>query len=1097
MSIDSKTVDKLASQASAGGGLVSPLTAGDVLATDPGQLDINTLGASEIDVLDPKIEPQPQGVEVAGPFTRGLGRALSPKNDVFNNAADKLQILKDGGTLDVLNEAEESKAVEGVTNNVLGVISEQTEPALAVQPRVQTVLPGEQEQGDMLGGLVSREDEFADFDEASTVAYNAFSRGSVIRVDGSEVPTVLGELETPAQLTNDGLLSDFRAVGGSGDAKIPDEGTILSSIEAISKTYAGQITDEKRGEITLEATRQMADLLGVDPSRVAKIILARQTGGVLIDREGGAGLAETMLASRDLLVSELKKLDGLAKTAATGGDRDALMFRAQLELVANLQMQIKGAQTEIARALSSFRVPARDGQAAPDMRNQDLTSLLGDYGGTEDIRTMAAMYMQQGDNVAAKAAIVRKGSKTKKVTDAFYEAWINILLSNPITHTKNIVGAFITTFAHVPETYAAAAIGAARRAKGGEGGVYFGQANAQLFAASMAMREAFGAAGKAFVTGERVMPGTKIEGGKGRRAVNAFSSDGMAEGKFATTVDILGHIMTLGRVPTRALEFEDTFFKVIAHRMSLYEQAYSTGIAKGFRQDQLSTHIAEYMFNPPSEGLKIADGHAKYVTLQNDLDPTGKAIQNLRDRMPGLRYFAPFLKTPYNAFKYAFIDRGPIGAFYGETRAAVSRSKLPGASQTDKAAGDMAMARLVMGNATAFTMIGLVAEGSITGAGPAEPGLRENLRAQGWRPYSIKLPGSNPPEYVSYMGLEPFASILMLGSDAGEVLLNGSLSQADGGEIAAGIAASFAHQLTDKTFMSGFNNLIATLNDPTRNAKGTAQSLLASLVPRVVAQSERSGILGADLGGAAISEALQLERGGFADVMLQGDPIIRATRTTLDKFKAQLPGWSSTLPPKLNMYGQVQMLDGSLGPDVVSPFYSATRGPNPQATDQGFAQRVVDVAAELTTIQYSPSRLGNMAISDKMGGAIKGVELKPQEEYLYHAYAGKRTVEFLEKAIKSSVYKNFKKQALGKKENAPGVINAVQNAVMPDTYGKQMVVVNELAQEQAQMVLRRALQAARNVAFQDLLKDREVGRDVKSRIKQFAKDAAGQMKAIR
>ena len=76
--------------------------------------------------------------------------------------------------------------------------------------------------------------------------------------------------------------------------------------------------------------------------------------------------------------------------------------------------------------------------------------------------------------------------------DAFYEMWINALLSSPVTHTKNVVGAFLTTFAHVPETYVAAGVGALRRnLQGQTGGVQFGEANAQLFGAMMAFGEAW------------------------------------------------------------------------------------------------------------------------------------------------------------------------------------------------------------------------------------------------------------------------------------------------------------------------------------------------------------------------------------------------------------------------------------------------------------------------------------------------------------------------------------------------------------------------------------------------------------------------------
>ena len=1051
MAINQNTPDELAQQALATGGLVDPLTAADVLPTDPRQIDM------------PEVD---EGVEVAmSPLRKSTARLLSPKDDIFNKAQTQIEQLQSGDTL--TPEAVEPDPDAATDANTLGIKETEVEPAAPVIP--QTISPLNQNMTSMVeegllpgdfGSLVSDVDEYADFDEASSAAYAAFSRGSVIKPDGSEVTTVLGELQT-ARINNlvvrgqqkvagqDGLLTDFRATGASGDAKIPDEGTIYASIEAISKTYSTQIAEGKREEITLEATRQMADLLGVSEGRLAKSILDRQKGGVI--SQEGAGLAETMLASRDLLVSELQKLDVLAKGAATGGDMDALQFRAQLELVAQLQRQIKGAQTEIARALSSFRIPARSGDAAGEMSKTDLTGLLEDYGGTQDIRDMAAAYLQQGDNIVAKAQIAKAGSKFKRFSDGFYEAWINILLSNPVTHTKNVVGAFLTTFAHVPETLVAGAIGTTRRAMGGEGGVYLGQANAQMFGMMMSMREAFGAAGKSFVTGESVMPGSKIEGAEGRRHINQFSSEGMAAGPMATIVDVLGHTMTLGRVPTRALQFEDTLFKVVAHRMSLYENAYGTGMAQGLRGDALSTHIAEFIHNPPADYLKQADAHAKYVTLQSELDPAGKAIADIRNKVPLIRYFAPFIKTPYNAFKYAFIDRGPIGVFYGESRRAIQRSRLPGATQADKASGDMAMARLVMGNGTAMSMAMLVAEGHITGGGPADDGQRANLRAQGWQPYSIRIPGSKPPEYVSYMGLEPFSSTFMLGADASEIMMNGSMDDADTYQIIAAVAAAFSHQLTDKTFMSGFSNLISTLNDPTRYANSTAQSLVASLVPRISSQIEKVGIPG----------------------LIEADPIMRATRGYIDEIKAQIPGWSRTLPPRRNVYGQAVTLNGALGPDIISPLYSSVRGPNPADPDKKYAARVFAITKEFEEIKWGPSMHGNMARREKLGGLVEGVEMTPEEQDMFHQYAGKRTVEVFEQIIKDDGYKKLKKQAIVEK-------------------GTPKTATNDLALKKVQDIFRKALsdpkRGARAMAMNDLLADAEFGPEIIRRLNLQATD---------
>ncbi len=358
MAINSNVPNALAQEALASGGLRSPLRGQDVLEVDPSQLDLNALPDSEFDALEPLTQPDTELLQLAStgplskyllsPLAKGAGKLLSPGDDTFNKAQQRLEQLQ--------SEA-------GGNNNVLGRIDDGSpEPALEVPP-----------------AEVDDEGFGPGFDAAQEAGYNAYERGSIIRADGETAEAVIGDLNRPAQVSPQGLLDDFRAVGSAGDAKIPDEAGVLSGIQAISKTYAGQIDDAKRGEITLEATRQMADILGTSPNRLAKTILGRQKGGVIIDQDSGMGLAETMLASRDLLVTEMKKLDQLAKSAETGGDNEALEFRAQLELVAQLQAQIKGAQTEIARALSSFRIPARDGAAASAMRGKDLTTLLEDF----------------------------------------------------------------------------------------------------------------------------------------------------------------------------------------------------------------------------------------------------------------------------------------------------------------------------------------------------------------------------------------------------------------------------------------------------------------------------------------------------------------------------------------------------------------------------------------------------------------------------------------------------------------------------------------------------------------------------------------------
>ena len=120
-----------------------------------------------------------------------------------------------------------------------------------------------------------------------------------------------------------------------------------------------------------------------------------------------------MLAARELLVAEIKKLDELATKAENGSNQDVLDFRVQLELVGNLQAQIKGSQTEIARALGQFKIPVRGGDF-DQTKAANINAGLESFGGSDDIRDMARMYNTSGDSNAAKLAFANKGSKLKK-----------------------------------------------------------------------------------------------------------------------------------------------------------------------------------------------------------------------------------------------------------------------------------------------------------------------------------------------------------------------------------------------------------------------------------------------------------------------------------------------------------------------------------------------------------------------------------------------------------------------------------------------------------------------------------------------------------
>ena len=823
----------------------------------------------------------------------------------------------------------------------------------------------------------------------------------------------------------DGMLSDFRAVGASGDAKIPDEKNVLQTIEGVSLTFKDKIDESKRGVITQEATRALAEDLGVNPKTLAANILGRKKGSVIISADGG-GLAETMLASRELLLAEVKKLDLLAKNAENGTSQNVLDFRVQLELVGQLQSQIKGSQTEIARALGQFKIPLRGGDF-DKTKTANINTILDSFGGADDTRDMARAYNLVGDSQSSKLQYANKGSKFKKFGNAMYEAWINILLSSGITHIKNMTGNVLTTLAHVGESYVAGGIGTARRAMGGDGGAYIGEGNAQLFAALMTLRESMAAAGSSFSKGGAAFEGSKLQGTQGKRFGNDFSAEGFeATGMTGNIIDIVGNFLTLGRVPTKLLEFEDAFFKTMARRMSLYQSAYRSGKQKGLEGEALSNHIGEYVYNPPDVAVKASDDHAKMVTLQTDLDKYGKHINGLRS-LPGMRYFLPFFKTPYNAFKYAALDRGPLGYFFGETKAAIDAGKKPGASAADKAGADLARAKLHMGNATGASVFMMAQNGEITGGGPTDPDLRNSLRRTGWQPYSIKVGDT----YYSYQAAEPFSSILGLAADAAEAMMSGDVAEEPGNAMSAALLAALANQVTNKTFMQGFSSLMKAMSDPGRYGGRTVDNFWSSIVPRIVAQTEKNV-----------------------------DPMQRAAYTMLDKLKAQIPYLSSDLQPRRNFWGQKVMLSGAFGPDVLSPIYSSTLGPNRAAEESNelvddpkaaYPERAYKLDQEFIDLKFGPSKHHETWDAN--------IGLTAKEIDLLHQYSGKRSVEQLEKVVAMPEYQNLKTAWL-------------KNG-------------DKLARETAETMLNSAVVAARALAKGDLYESQEFGQAIKTRIEKF------------
>lgn len=876
----------------------------------------------------------------------------------------------------------------------------------------------------------------------------------VIRPSEVEADEVLSATLEPRStaLVSDGL-TDFRVVGAAGDAKIPDEGNVLAIIEQTSRTYEMQVDQATRGKIRHEVSQELADYIGTNPEQLmAAVMNMKSTGGVPIVE--GAGISETILAVRNLLYSEVAKLDALAEaaTSSKGSAEDLLNFRQQLEVVSNLQANFKGVQTEIGRSMGIFRVPVDHSNAS--MREVNLANMVDQFGGEQSIRDLASAYLALP--VGGKRAQFTKVSRFKKFTNAAYEVWINNLLLGPITHTKNFVAAGMTVFAEIPLQYAAAAYGSARRAMGGEGGQTFGEVRAMAFGQMMALREAFALAGHSYRTGEVPITGSKLGDAldAGSRRVSAFSAEGFemnrntaASSFFAAAVDGIGSFLTAGRVSTRSLGFEDTFWKVVAQRGNLWQQAFRGADEQGLKGDAAAEFMANFIRNPPAAAMKEADDLARKLTLQQPLESRlGKVVQGAA-RVGFMRWFIPFVKTPYNAFTLAFEHTpfAPLTKNYKDAIASGNQSRI-----------DVARTRVALGSAAGVVIGTMAASGEITGGGPKDPGLRAALVRQGWQPYSKRI----GDQYYSYAGAEPYSTIVGIIADAVELVQTGLVDQDEADELLVAVVFALGQNLSNKTFMEGFSNFMNAVTNGERYAEKTVESFARSVVPLVGSGASRQIAKQIDTYRRDPVEYeslpddfddLPTEQQQKFSAVLARYPTYAWLRNRIGELQANVPGWSKTVPALRDFWGRKVANQGAYGPDILSPIYMSIA----DTTDTVIDGKTYDTGV-------LDREMIRLKLSEKEHPAdYAGFPLNAAERDFFQDRAGVHSVLLMTRVFESSGYQRLREQGVNQKPQAE---------------------VNESLRGE----LRKAIVGARKIALQELRQDETLGQDFRESERQMA-----------
>ena len=689
-------------------------------------------------------------------------------------------------------------------------------------------------------------------------------------------------------------------IGGAAEGPIsPKALATISRREQAKSDFAIKVagfkealTKQRRGPVLSdEAVRKLAGESGF-------------TLQDLLDLKPGSILApEIQVAARDVFKASADKMKASAKAYLERADPQAFDEFAQAFAEAGIATtRIIGTFAEGGRTFRLFnqKYPTLKTGVKPDgkdpefsIQDQYIQEMYKFFRGVEEKSAMGGFEGARGG--AAQPGMVSPGQLAQMVMDLpnedammkfakeavkptwgdmMMEVWINGLLSGPITHSTNIISNAATLAWNIPERAVASMLNPKA--------VRPGEAAAMMGGVVESVGDAWRLAWKAFQEEQPQFGQAKLE--MPRRAITADALE--VTGMTGRAVDFLGAAV---RLPGRFLMAGDDFFKAIAFRAELRALAKRQAFREinemsltGKAAAQKAREIEKNILDTPPESIKeAAQEFAAYTTFTRDLGETGQKVQALASTPIG-RIVLPFVRTPTNIFKFAG-ERTPL--------ALASR-----AVREEIAAGGerraLALAKIGLGSMTMAYMSTLAANGLITGGGPKDKTLRQTKMQTGWKPYSFKIGN----EYISYARIEPLGSLFGLAADAADIM--GQLSEADAAKLASALTVAISRNVAQKTFVKG---LAGTLNAVTSQEVKQVNSFLEKELPTILPYSSALGQTAKNL-----------------------DPVMREVNSIMDAFKAKLPGYSSDLPPHRNLWGEPVLLEGGLGPDLLSPFYSST-----------------------------------------------------------------------------------------------------------------------------------------------------------------------------
>lgn len=321
-------------------------------------------------------------------------------------------------------------------------------------------------------------------------------------------------------------------------------------------------------------------------------------------------------------------------------------------------------------------------------------------------------------------------------------------------------------------------------------------------------------------------------------------------------------------------------------------------------EEALGSRAAEIIANPPPAVTIGSIDAMKYQTFTDAPGKLANLIEQARTDFPMLRVVLPFYKIPARILSFTF-ERTPIAPLMSSYQANIAAGG---------ARASLARAQMGLGTAMMLATADAVMSGKVTGSGPPDKATRGAMQNTGWLPYSMKV----GDHWVQYNKLETAGSSMAMAADIVETARNYHAAingdNPDMEKLAVAGALSVAQNVTSKTYLQGLSNMFEAMANPKTEGEAVARSYAGSVVPAGVAAIDR-----------------------------MTDPYQRTVYSMMDAIKARTPGWSETLPPRRDVWGDPIEHASDMGKayDLLSPF--ATRKPADSPIDKEIVKQGFNV----------------------------------------------------------------------------------------------------------------------------------------------------------